>query len=431
MVLVIFMGAQLPVYTALAVGYVLFFAYGLSKGINPARLGRKSLSGIRSVAGILMAFFFIGMLTSSWRASGTIPTIVSDCLQLVSPAAFPLAAFLMVAIMSLLTGTSFGTAATMGNICMTLGNALECSPILVGGAILAGCYIGDRNSPLSTASLLVSKITQTDFSRNLALMTKRAVVPVVASCLLYLALGFAFPAAASGEASVSLPYGDAFHLGLAPLLPAASVLILALARVDVRVNMAVSTVLASAIALTLQQADPLVLAQQLLTGYTAPSEELARTLDGGGALSMLQLALIILISSTYAGLFKETQLLNSLEGKLLWLSSRIGRERALAVSALAICALCCNQTLSSIITQQLFAKQYGSDKQSLALDIEDTVIVLCAAVPWCIASSAPLAAIGAPTVSILAAFYLFLQPLWMIARAAWRYRDKVPIPLSR
>ena len=82
------------------------------------------------------------MLTALWRAAGTIPAIVSYCAGLMNPSVMILMAFLLNALVSVLTGTAFGTAATMGVICMTMAKAMGCNEILAGGAILSGVFFG-------------------------------------------------------------------------------------------------------------------------------------------------------------------------------------------------------------------------------------------------------------------------------------------------
>ncbi len=89
------------------------------------------------------------MLTALWRAAGTIPAIVSYCAGLMNPSVMILMAFLF-KLSGVRTGTAFGTAATMGVICMTMAKAMGCNEILTGGAILSGVFFGDRCSPVST-----------------------------------------------------------------------------------------------------------------------------------------------------------------------------------------------------------------------------------------------------------------------------------------
>lgn len=105
------------------------------------------------------------------------------------PSLMLLAAFLLCSITSFLTGTSFGTAATIGVICMTMAKSMNISEILAGGAILAGVYFGDRCSPVSTSALLVSELTKTNLYENLKAMARTAIVPFTVSCATYWILG--------------------------------------------------------------------------------------------------------------------------------------------------------------------------------------------------------------------------------------------------
>ena len=175
---------------ALAFGLLLFLLYGRRKGYSWRALGGMALSGIRTVSNILITFFLIGVLTAFWRAAGTIPMIVCYASAWIKPSIFLLMTFLLNGLVSTLTGTSFGTSATMGVICATMGNAMGVSPVLTGGAVLSGAFVGDRCSPGSTSALLVSAVTGTDIYRNIRNMLRSALVPFLASCAVYLVIGF-------------------------------------------------------------------------------------------------------------------------------------------------------------------------------------------------------------------------------------------------
>ena len=114
---------------ALGAGLVLFSVYGLCKGFTLGDMVRFSVAGVRTVRNILITFFLIGMLTAIWRAAGTIPVIVCYAATLIRPSVFLLMAFLLNCLISFLTGTAFGTAATMGVICSTIGQALGIPPL--------------------------------------------------------------------------------------------------------------------------------------------------------------------------------------------------------------------------------------------------------------------------------------------------------------
>ena len=176
---------------ALLAGFLIFCAYGLVRGHSVRALLRMSGSGVHKVRNILITFGLIGMLTALWRAAGTIPAVVSYSSQLIRPSAFYMFVFLLNCLVSVLTGTSLGTAATMGVICMAIASAMGMNPVITGGAVLSGGYFGDRCSPVSTSALLVCELTGTDIYDNIRRMTASSILPLGLTCLLYYALGLA------------------------------------------------------------------------------------------------------------------------------------------------------------------------------------------------------------------------------------------------
>ena len=167
---------------ALVFSLFLFLGYGLSRGRQLHALLGMSLDGVRTVRNILMTFVLIGMITAFWRAGGTIPFIVSYAAQLCTPSAIVLLSFLLCCMVSVLTGTAFGSAATVGVICMTIAGSMGASPVYTGGAVLAGVDFGVRCSPLSTSALLVNELTGTDIFRNISSMIRTSVVPFLGAC---------------------------------------------------------------------------------------------------------------------------------------------------------------------------------------------------------------------------------------------------------
>ena len=109
---------------ALSVGYVLFWGYGVLRGHGPLGVVKMSLGGIGKVKNVLITFIFIGMLTATWRASGTLAAIICYAARAIRPDIFLLLTFLLNCGVSFLTGTAFGTSATMGMVCMTMAAAM-------------------------------------------------------------------------------------------------------------------------------------------------------------------------------------------------------------------------------------------------------------------------------------------------------------------
>ena len=190
MVLMICIALDVSLVLALAIGYGIFFSYAKIKGHRVKAIVDMSISGVKTVKNMLITFIMIGVVTALWRASGTIPVIICYAAKLIHPSVFVMIAFLLNAMVSILTGTAFGTAATMGVICMTMALAMGINPMFVGGAILAGVYYGDRCSPVSTSALLVSELTKTDLYDNIKGMIRSCIGPTILTCIFYFFLGF-------------------------------------------------------------------------------------------------------------------------------------------------------------------------------------------------------------------------------------------------
>lgn len=400
---------------ALAAGYLIFCAYALKKGYSLKEVWQMSLSGVKTVKNILLIFGLIGLITALWRASGTIPVIVCYASRLIVPSAFILLTFLLNMMLSVLTGTSFGTSATMGVICMSMGNAMQLNPLYVGGAVLGGAFWGDRCSPVSSSANLVCTLTGTDLFENIRRMLKTAWVPTLITCVIYYLLG-CFENGETVLLDVEALFSESFRLHWCAVLPAAAILFLAAFRVPVKRTLGISAVLALICCLTLQQMKLSELLWMMVFGYKIENQELASMINGGGLLSMLRATCIVMLSSSYAGIFEKTGLLHSIQEQIAVLSRRITSfGGTLAVSAMTA-MIACNQTLAVMLTSQL-CRDTEPDSERFAIALEDTVILLAALVPWSIAGAVPLNAVGAPMLSMVFACYLYLQSLWSLVLA--------------
>ena len=398
----VFTGAS--VLWALAGGYLIFCAYGLIRKHSLAELGKMSLSGVKTVRNILMIFGLIGFITALWRASGTIAVIVCWSSKLVSPSAFLVIAFLLNCMVSILTGTSFGTGATMGVICMAMGRAMELDPFWIGGAILSGIYFGDRCSPVSSSANLVCVLTKTDIYENIREMIKTSLVPFAATCILYYIVGRSM-SAGSGRMDVEGLFSNSFVLHWSAVIPAAIILVLSVFRVEVKKTMLISIVLAAFLSVVLQGRSFGEILQMCLTGYQANDPAIS------AMKSMIKVAAIVSLSSCYAGIFEGTGLLKPIQGKIEALSRKITPFGATFAVAAVASMIACNQTLSIMLTHQL-CKEGNPDNKRFAIDLENTAVVLAPLVPWSIAGAVPLAAVGAPIASVAVASYLYILPIW-------------------
>lgn len=425
--LCIFTGIQ--ILYALLFGLACFSLYTLSRGYSVRETCSMLGEGMGKVKNILIIFVLIGSLTSIWRTCGTIPFILYHAMGLIDPRFFVLCTFLLCSMMSFLTGTSFGTASTMGVICMLISNAAGLDPALTGGAVLSGSFFGDRCSPMSSSAQLVCTLTRTDIYTNLKNMCRTCPIPLLISCILYVALAGSETGAQVDSGLLAL-FRDNFSLHPATALPALIILGLALFHVDVKYAMGASIAAAAVVAVLYQGAMPADLMKSLWTGYRAESEtRLSSLLNGGGISSMVKVGIIVLISSSYSGIFSRTRLLAGVKSALQRSARIFTPFGTVVVTSVLSCAVSCNQSLATILTCQMCGTLYPS-KEKLALALEDTVIVLAALVPWGIAGAVPVATIGAPMVCMLYAFYLYLLPVWNLLTAFYHERPKAPVPAS-
>ena len=407
---------------ALIVGYIIFVTYGLIKGHDLKVLTKKSFEGVLTVKNILLVFILIGMITALWRASGTIAFIVYMGSKLISPSILILLTFLLCSILSFLIGTSLGTAATMGVICVSIGKAMGINPYYLGGAVLSGIYFGDRCSPMSTSALLITELTKTDLYKNIKLMLKTSIIPFITSCLFYLFLGLK-----SSTSPVSIDatniFKENYNLNIVVIVPAILIIILSLFKVNVKKTMSLSIFISFIIAMFFQKESVTSLINYCVYGFHHSNEKLNLMMKGGGILSMLNVGLIVAISSSYSGIFKETKMLVLMKKYLKEFSKKTSNYFVIFLSSIISGVIACNQSLGIILTYELCEEL--EDKQNMAIILENTIVLLAGLIPWNIAMAVPLKTIDIGLMSGLFAFYLYFLPLWNLFLGIIKEKRKI------
>ena len=394
---------------ALLAGLIIFSLYGKKQGYSWRQISRMALQGVWKVKNILLTFILIGMLTALWRQAGTIPAIICYTVHLIKPSTFLLMTFLLNCLISVLTGTALGTAATIGVVCATMASALGIPSWMTGGAILSGVYFGDRCSPVSTSALLVAELTETGIYTNIKNMIKSALAPFTITCILYLTVSIQL------HGKTEMPdlghaFGSEFRLSWIALLPAAVILLLAVMQAGVKIAMIASIVTAIPVCIGLQNMAFTELPELLLNGFHSTDVTVAAMLNGGGITSMLKVGAIVCISSSYSGIFQATGILNGFQKMVCLLADRTKPYFAVLVTSILTSVMACNQTLAIMLTGQLCSRT-EPDKLRFANNLEDSAVLIAPLVPWSIACAVPLTAAGAPGYSVLFAVFLYLLPL--------------------
>ena len=412
LVLTVFIAFDWSIVATLLIGLFIFALYAKLKANTVKQIGKMIAGGAKTSKNILIVFFLVGILTALWRDSGTIPTIIAYTVNLINPKSFIFMTFALCCLVSFLIGTSFGSAATMGVICVTMGMAMGANPVLTGGAMLSGVLFGDRCSPVSTSALLVSELTGTNIYENIKRMFKTAAIPFAVTSIIYIIAGFF---SHTGESTSDIAELFAKEVKITPLalIPAAVILILALFKVKTRYSMLCSIIAAFFVSLFVQRTEITELLTFIVTGYKASLPELSQMLDGGGISSMVKVILIVCISSAYSGIFNATGMLQKLIEKLEAISEKTGSFAVTVFVSIFTSMISCNQTLAIILSDSLCSKLEKDNKQ-FAIDLENSVVVIAPLIPWSIAGAVPLTSAGAPTESLFAACFLYLLPLYYL-----------------
>ncbi|MEL6555829.1 MAG: Na+/H+ antiporter NhaC family protein [Cyanobacteria bacterium J06621_11] len=415
----------------------------LRRGFSLKALLKMGLLGARQALPVVKVLLLIGIITAVWMAAGTVPALVYYGTGLVSGQFFLLWAFMLTGVISTLIGTSFGAVGTIGIALMVIArssNAGESATVVapVAGAIIAGAFLGDRCSPMSSSAHLVASITKTDLYTNLRNMVSSSLWPFIISVAFYTILSFIYPIQLT-ETPLTATLPNFFNLSPVVLIPAATIFLLAVLKVDVKIAMLASIGTSLPIAHSLQGYALTDLFQFSLFGYRlTQNTPLQSILLGGGLLPMAKATLVVFISTAFAGIFAGSQTLQFLS---VWLNRiRTPKQLAQATTFVSILAnlFGCTQTIAIVMTGQIMQPYYQNTNgqntnvspsqretqsgllnrpygnEQLALAIEDTAVVIAPLIPWNIASLIPATILSVGPTFIPYAIYLLLLPLFVV-----------------
>ena len=393
---------------ALLGGLAVFWMLGLRRGVTHAQLWKMAWEKCKKSLIVVSVIALIGVITGLWRTSGTIAFCIVRGVELVTPGLFLFIAFLLCAALSYVLGTSYGVSSTMGVILMALARSGGVSPAVTAGVVLSGVYFGDRCSPASSAAILVAAVTETDLYRNVRQMLKTAALPTLLTLGAYLLLSFRHPITAVDETVLASLRGG-FSISWTALLPAAGMFLLPLFKTPIKLAMCASIACAAVLACTVQGFSPAEVLSAAWGGYHPADPTLSAVLGGGGVTSMTASYVIVLLAGLYSGILEGTGALEPLSGRAEALANRVGRFPAMTAISVLTSAILCNQAVASIMVQQLMGRTYAS-REELAMDIENSVILIAGLIPWSIACSIPLSMLGSGPEALPYALLLWLIP---------------------
>lgn len=393
---------------ALLLGICLFFLLAAKQGHSPKSLLQGALTSARGLLGLVAILLLLGTLTASWRASGTVLLFVYYGVQSIWPPLFLLLTFILTCLLCYILGSVFGTAGIMGAIFMTIGAAGGVDPRLTAGVIMSGLYFGDRTSPAAASFLTISVICRQNTTRMLRSLLKSGILPLALSALLYGGLSLLNPLQ-TVDASILRIITD--HCRLTPwlLLPAGFILFFPLLRLKLWQAMTLSALSAGILSITVQGMSLPTLLLTCLRGYRSPDAALGTMLNGGGMLGMVEICVIIFLSSMLAPLLQNCGLVELVRPALGKAVGAAGKAPVTTAMVLVMNALFCNQT-SPLYLADAFLRDYYEDDSRFAADLCEASI-LAGVIPWSLACSVPLSFLGASPDCLPFAFFIYLAPL--------------------
>ncbi|PPS40955.1 sodium:proton antiporter [Chroococcidiopsis sp. TS-821] len=398
----------------LIISLIIFTIILWRRGFALKTLLSLAIASSKKSFSVIYILLLIGAVTAVWMAAGTVPALVYYGVQFLHPRYFILAAFTLTSIVSVLLGTSFGTVSTIGVALMIMARESPVNTHLVAGAIIAGAYVGDRASPMSSSANLIATITSTKLYVNLKNMVITGWLPLLVASIIYLGLSISNPVGvANSTLTTEMPLF--FDLSAYVLLPAVVILVLSFLQVEVKLTLLLSIVASLVIGVTLQNYSIFQITNYAVFGFELDeTTALASILKGGGIVSMLKVSIVVIISTALAGIIGGTKTLEVIERFLRKARTRSRLFFGTILVGTAAAAFGCTQTIAILLTQQIVQESYQHkklDKYQLAIDLENTVVVLSPLIPWNIAGLVPATILMTDVGFIPYAFYLYLLPL--------------------
>lgn len=400
----------------------------------------------------VLILLVVGMLSGSWMISGVVPTLIYYGVQILSPKYFLVSACVICSLVSLLSGSSWTTIATLGVALLGVGHALGISDAWTAGAIISGAYFGDKMSPLSDTTILASSSARVDIFEHIRYMTYTTVIALTASLVIFLLAGFGV--ATSGAVNVEqYTHGlsQKFNISLWTLVVPLLTGVLIAKRVPSLIVLFASSIMAGIVALALQ---PHILAEVAGAGNLGTTATLVKGLfityygstaldtgfaalndlvSTGGMAGMLNTVWLIICAISFGAAMIASGMLESLTQVLIKrISSRTGLVSTTVSSGLLLNLTTGDQFISIVLTANMFRdvyRQQGYESRLLSRTTEDAVTVTSVLVPWNTCGMTQATVLGVPTLVYLPyCFFNLLCPVVTILVAAigWKIKRVAP-----
>ncbi len=430
----------------LLLGASLASVMGLIDRVSVIHILKKIYLSIKSIAIPIVILLLVGALAGTWKVSGVIPAMVYYGLNLIDPTVFLPLTLIVTAIVSLTTGSSYTTSATVGIALVAVGTAFNISPGMTAGAVISGAYFGDKMSPLSDTTNLAPAMAGGDLYTHIKYMTLTTVPTFIFTFIVFCIISLNIDTSGIGDMSSILTLSDTISndFYISPILFLVPVLVIILAFLKVRPVIALSSgiLLALVFALIFQQnilnlIDPsdynaVFNSVFLDTEIPTNNDRIVRLYNSGGMKGMLWTINLTICAMIFGGSMDAIGALSKITSALLDRAKNVfGLFVSTVISCLGINIAASDQYLAIVIPGKMFKDAYeerGLAPENLSRTLEDSGTVTSALIPWntCGAYHYGVLGVSVPEYFIYAIFN-WLSPIMTLIYAGFSIKIRTII----
>ena len=387
----------------------------------------------------LLILLSVGMMVGIWIIGGTVPTLLYYGLKICSPDIIVPLAFVLCAITSLFTGTSFGSIATMGLALFGVGTSMGISAPLMAGAVCSGAFFGDKMSPLSDTTNVAADMSGTPLYDHIGSMMYTTVPATVICLVLYTVLGIRNASANADLSNIELildTLGANFNISVIALVPAVLVLLTSALKAPAVPAMLGCTAVSGVFACLLQKISLSAMLGAAMNGFSSDTgvAMVDKILSRGGMTSMYSTVAIIILSATMGAVLEKSGVIDSLVNNVLL--KAVHKPCGLILSTMVYCysllLISGHQVMPIILGGRTFRPAYdrmGIQSKVLSRTLEDTCTIGAPMVPWGTSCAYMFSVLGIGIAYIPYAFLCYIVPLFAILYACtgWFVWHKEPV----
>ena len=435
---------------ALLIAALIAGGIGVSRGTKWKEIRDAIASSIGQATEAILILLLIGALTGTWLMAGIIPAFIHYGLLILQPGIFLFAACIVCAVLSLATGSSWGTVGTVGIALVGIGTALKLEQGWIAGAIISGAYFGDKLSPLSDTTNLAPAVAGTDLITHIKYMTITTVPSIAIALIVFLIVGFGGGATTTVNAGIAAGFGEAvgsifnIHPGLfvAPI----TVLVLIAKKMPAVPALFIGVLLGALTAVIFQPEAVQMLAGEELsfgaaayvasmkamaveTSYTTNHVLADKLLSAGGMKGMMNTIWLIICAMTFGAVLQAAGMLKRITGALIaGVNNVFGLVARTVGTCIAFNVLASDQYIAIVVPGKMFNEAFekqGLAPENLSRTLEDAGTVTSVLIPWNTCGVAQSGILGVATLAY-APYCIFnwVSPLMSLLVAGLGYKLK-------